>query len=109
MKYDIEKVIISFDGKPIKIGQTEEKYTYRIAINNALQASDPQAPDTADLKGKIFQILTKLWATKEPEFTAEQIVIINEKAGRWAPPLEMGRIKEFLEPEEKKDEPKARS
>ncbi|MCR4307923.1 MAG: hypothetical protein NUV80_05145, partial [Candidatus Berkelbacteria bacterium] len=96
MKCNVESGVTDFEGKVIELGEKKEKYTYRMMIGTLLQTADPQSPDSSDLKSKVFEIATKLYSQKEPDFTAEQIVIINEKAGRWASALEMGRLKEFL-------------
>lgn len=111
MPFNCNQPILDFSGNVIKkkesvlndngkvtLVNTEQDYTYKDLIGTIMQMNDSQAPDPADKKSKIFELLTKLYTEKDPDFTSEQIVLIKEKAGRWASPLELGRLKEFLEP-----------
>lgn len=94
MKYSVEKAVTDYEGKPLKDGDRE--ITYRQLIGSLLQ--NVEQGDTGEVKGKLFDISTKLYGQKEPEFTAEQIVLINERVGKFGTPLAIGRVKEFLEP-----------
>lgn len=95
MKVNVQQPVQDFEGKEIK-DDKEQPITYRQIIGGLLQQFEPT--DTGEVKSKIFEINTKLYATNEPDFTAEQITLINDRAGKYGSPLAVGRIKEFLEP-----------
>lgn len=102
----IEQKIFDYDGVTVLRERgndpTSSELTYRTAIGSLLQNVTQE--DTADLKAKLFQISTKLWASKEPDFTAEQITLINDRVGKFGTPLIIGRVAEFLEPKKKTEE-----
>lgn len=99
MKVDLTASIKNFDGTDIVADDTKKPVTYLDVLGQILINSKQE--DTAEIKSKLFQVCTKMYAgkAKEIDFTAEQIALIIERVGHFGTPLVVGRVKELLDPQ----------
>ncbi len=120
MKIKLNQVLKDYQGKDIPYqekGKPDVPLTMQLVLNSALNGIEP-VPDgrggftskllTAEEKGRIFQLSTKLWNAKgEVKFTSNEEVFIKERAEKVGSlnPLTLGRLKQAFEEPEEESEP----
>lgn len=111
MKIDIRKVIKNYEGEEMTTQDNEGKkqsLTVRRALNFVINGMEMVSGPTgsrpkvltAEEKGRIYQLSTKLWsANKEVDFTESEISFIKERAGVVTDitPLLYGKVIDLLE------------
>lgn len=126
MKIKVTDIILDYEGKPAKstnsaiifetlltklfdkLSKNESiikedlqvdspNLIWREAIFVALNSMDQQEQMTTEQKTKSYQIITKAYATNEPDFTVEERAYIIERIGKFYSPLVYGRAKEIFE------------
>lgn len=78
-----------------------EPFTYRVVINNALnsitQEGDRPEVLSATDKAKCYEITKKIFSSKEPDLTDDQITFIIQRVEKvYLLPIICGRIREFF-------------
>jgi len=121
MKIDIRPVIKNYEGKNMKTideqGKETGLLTVKLALNRVINGVElvetprgrQQKILTAEERGRIYQLSTKLWnARKRVEFTHDEVTFLRDRAGKVSDltPLLYGRVCDLLEGknEEKSEE-----
>ena len=116
MKINIRQIVKDYEGKEMLTKNEEGKnatVNVRRALNFVINGTEVDANGrpkllTAEEKGKIYQLSTKLWnARKVVDFTSSEVTFIRVKAGKISniTPLLYGRVCDLLEGKsEEKDE-----
>lgn len=111
MVFDLTKVVKSHDGTPLKDwvdasnpSKGQREFTYFDAVKQAVYNQLPPVDgqyryENADIKSKLFEVGTALFATKPNavSLTPSQISLILERAGEICNFTVYGRLKELLE------------
>tara|TARA_Y100000310_G_scaffold260707_2_gene269792 strand:- start:8840 stop:9175 length:336 start_codon:yes stop_codon:yes gene_type:complete len=108
MKLNIRQVLKSYQGENMKmVGENDKErdLTVRDALNSAINGVElnPQGQQktlTAEDKGRIYQLSTKLWSvSKDIDLSVEEAAFIKKRLGVVANvnPLLFGRISDLLE------------
>ncbi len=96
MRVDVTLPILSYKGEPVTSGEGKEKQTFKIrdAISLAVNSPSPKKQLTAEEKNKVYQISTKIWATKKYVNLSidHEIPFILKRAGESVQPLTYGRL-----------------
>lgn len=125
-KAKVTEAVTDYEGNPIKEGQAridkklietlrqhnlpnesiitllegelnKDDLTYRALIHTTMNSVEQGEVLTPTDKSKFYEITTKLFASKEPEFTEDQVKTILDRADKiLAFPLHIGKLKEFL-------------
>lgn len=107
MKINVIEILKSYDGQPaseVDSGTRQRQpLTIRSAISSALNGivvrNEVAIPLTAEEKARIYQLCTKLFSTKEPDFTVDDMAFIKKRAGEVGniSPLIAGRLADLFE------------
>ncbi len=107
MRINIKEVLKDYRGRGMETvdgDNKKEPMTVRIALNAAVNGvvilNGQVVPLTAEDKGRIYQLSTKLWsAKKEVDLTVDEMAFIKKRAGQVSNinPLLNGRICDLLE------------
>jgi hypothetical protein len=100
MKIDFTKVLTTFDGQEIKEG--DKVFTLGFVAANALLTDEPaqqgQAPVDGMTKAKNGWLAEKIYQSISPlEITAEEIVLVKDKVGKFFPTLIVCQVYKMLE------------
>src|SRR3990167_3100579 len=128
MKIKITNPILDYEGKPYRAGATlvtesliegikgstkeellakiqpllDEPLTYRAVFYQALNSINKDEILTAQDKSKAYEITTKCFSSKEPDFTPSQVEFIIDRVEKvYILPLIVGRVKEALKERQK--------
>lgn len=99
MKIKIDQPILDFGGKPITVSNIDKtEFTYRMAIENAINFQTDQEVMIAEKKLKAFQIGVRLNHKKliEYDLTTDQLAFIKERIGVFYSPVIYGRYLELI-------------
>ena len=113
MRINIKAVLKDYKGKDLTSPDSngkEASFTVRDALNSVingieLTSQGQQKPLTAEDKGRIYQLSTKLWSVKkELVLSSEEIVFIKKRLGVVVniTPLVFGRVGELLADKDEK-------
>ena len=109
MKINIRQVLKNYQGKKLQSGGEGDiklkDLTVRDALNEVINGVEltpqgQQMPLTAEKKGRIYQLSTKLWSVKKNiDLSVEEAAFIKERAGQVVNinPLVYGRVCDLLE------------
>lgn len=98
MKFDLNKPILDLQGEPVKSGQSEETWTAKRAISDALMSQYQAETLTGEQKLARYSLAIEIHAGNgEIALKAEQIVTIKEVACLAFGPLVYGRICDTLD------------
>ena len=106
MKIDVMQVLKGFEGQELKAIDENGKsspITVQKAINlaiNGVEIKNGQVqPLTAEEKGRIYHLSSKIWSGKEVDFTNDDMVFIKERAGKVnnISPIIYGRLCDLFE------------
>ena len=110
MKIDTTKVLKNLKGEEMKMLSSEmvdgkevtkeSPMILREIITNVLNMESNEYRLTAEHKNKAFQIMKKLWDSKEADLTVDQRALISERALLFLPTMTAGLIAEELEEKE---------
>ena len=110
MKIDTTKVLKNLKGGEMKMLSSETVNGAEVAkespmvlreiITNLLNMGSNEHRLTAEYKNKAFQIMKKLWDSKEADLTVDQRALIKERALLFLPTMTAGLITEELEEKE---------
>jgi hypothetical protein len=94
MRINLNNPIREYDGKPIiPQGESEQSpLTFFDVFAIALNTSQKGEMLTAEMKNKMYQITTKIYKDKNPNFTPDQLLLIKERVGMIYSPLIYGRV-----------------
>ena len=101
MKLLIKEKVLDYEGKEIVGKEGDTPLTYFDVFATALSANMPGEVLTAEEKSRIYQCATKLFASKEPDFTVEQLSLIKERVGKVYNALVFGRVCDFIDGDKK--------
>ena len=109
MRLDLRTVLKDYRGKDMKTideDKNEEPLTIKLAINSIINGievtPDGRAkPLTAEEKGKIYQLSTKIWGDNEIKLTVDDISFIKKRMDSVSniTPLIYGRLLDVFEGE----------
>lgn len=107
MRINLKQPVLDYEGKPITnpnpdTGKEEELTLFQVFVN-ALNGRIPNETLTAEMKAKIYQISKKIYDSKEPNFTPDQLIIIKDRVGKSYAPVVYGKVLEIIDGT---DEPK---
>lgn len=94
MRIDVTQEIKDFEGESIK-DNAGKVLTFRNVVGYAI--NNLEQNQTAEDKNACFQLGVKLYSTKEPDFTVNQLALIRKKVEKTYNPLIVGRICEIVE------------
>jgi len=106
MKINTSQILKTYKGKGMTITDENNKkipFTMKLALNRAINGVEVVngrvKPLTAEEKGKIYQLSTKLWSKKEVDFTVDDLAFIKKRAGAVSEITSMiyGRIVDVIE------------
>jgi hypothetical protein len=97
MKINFEQTLKDMDGKDITEGKEKKVLTLDKVCVNALLSENQDDRQSGEDKLKVFQLAKKIYGAGEVEVTAEEIVLIKNKVGRFYLPLVVGQVYEILE------------
>ena len=114
MKVSTTQVLKNLKGEEMKIATSEIEdgkeivkqvpMEFRDLVTNALNSETQEHRLTPELKTKAFQIMKKLWDSKEANLTLEQRNLIVERVKLFYTTMVAGIVEELLEG--KDEEPK---
>lgn len=111
MKIKLKEAILDYENKPVEIpSPTEENpdktktLTYFDVFSSSLNSQVGNEIISAETKAKIYQISKKIYDSNEPNFTADQLLLIKERVGKAYSAMVYGKVCDLIDGIE---EPKA--
>lgn len=119
MKINLNQVPNNYEGEPLQAADEKnplknekgefvyedgkqvfhlKPLTYRVIFSIALNTWLKDEQPTAEDKGKIYQLSTKIYSSDEPDFTVDDLAFIKERVGKVHNALIYGRVSDLLEP-----------
>lgn len=99
MKVNLTQPIKNYDGKLIK--DEKDKLTLKKVLVVALNSQDKNEVITPEQKSKIYQLSLKMYESKEPNFTVDDLSFIKERVGKFWSALVYGRVCDLIDNKEK--------
>jgi len=99
MKIKIDQPVLDFGGKAIVVSDADKtEFTFRMAIETAINFQSNENTLTSEKKLKAFQIGVRLNQKKLAEYdlTVDQIAFIKERIGIIYSPVIYGRFLELI-------------
>ena len=97
MKLKIKTEVLDYEGKPIKVSDTEN-LVWRTVVFNALNSVVPNEVLTGEQKARCYRITQKIYDSNEPDLTVEERSFVLERIEKvFNSPLICGKSKEFFE------------
>lgn len=98
MKIKIKEPILDYEGKEIKQPPEDKTLTFfDVFINSLNSQMNGEPPLPAETKNKIYQISKKIYASDEPNFTPDQLLLIKERVGKAYAPMVYGKVCEIID------------
>ena len=106
MRINLKNPIRDYEGKPIvPAGETAENpLTFFDVFAIALNTAHKEEHLTAEMKNKMYQITTKIYKDKNPNFTPDQLLLIKDRVGLVYSPLIYGRVCAIIDGTEEQEE-----
>lgn len=99
MKLDINQKIKNYEGKDI-VDESKKPLSLKTIFVTALNSQLKTEILTAENKSKIYQLSLKIYQSKEPDFTVDDLAFIKERVGKFYNPLVYGRVCDIIDVKE---------
>lgn len=92
MKIKTKVEILNYESQKIIETENASPLTFFTVFVTSLNSVFNNEIMPAEMKGKIYQITKKLYASNEPDFTPDQIAVLKERVGKCFSPMVYGRV-----------------
>ena len=103
MKVDLDRVLLSLDGQPLKSDKDEDA-TLGYVLSLACLNADPRKHDTGEKKYEIYQVAKKVTEDGIVDLSHEDIVLLKKLVGEVSPVAVVGTVWDILDGEDEEED-----